>query len=123
MAGDNRLIAVVKADAYGHGALEVTRTRCPMPTLLRSPRWGRLSRYVKQELNKKYWLWAGLSAVGELQTCIDHAVDPVLHHQFHLDSLRDHPNLNDLDVWLKVDSGMGRLGISAAKRASRLSVA
>jgi alanine racemase len=48
----------------------------------------------------------------ELQTCIDFSLDPVLHHQMHLDCLQQNPNLNGLSVWVKIDSGMGRLGFS-----------
>jgi alanine racemase len=52
----------------------------------------------------------GFTTPVELQACIGLGIDPVLHHPFHLDCLRDGGDLNDLDVWLKIDSGMGRLG-------------
>jgi alanine racemase len=52
----------------------------------------------------------GFVDAGELRSCIDLALDPVLHQAFHLECLYDSPGLSDLDVWLKFDSGMGRLG-------------
>jgi alanine racemase len=108
-AGGNRLIAVVKADAYGHGALEVTRA-LPDADAFAVAAVGEAVALREAGIKQKILVMGGFIRTTELQTCIDHAVDPVLHHQFHLDSLRNHPNLNDLDVWLKIDTGMGRLG-------------
>ena len=45
----------------------------------------------------------------------------MLHHQFHLDRLQSATDLNDLDVWVKVDTGMGRLGFSTARAQSIIS--
>ena len=84
-AGGSRLIAVVKADAYGHGAAEVAHA-LPQADAF------------------------AVAAVGEAIALREAGINPVLHHQFHLDRLRDGGDLGDLDIWLKVDSGMGRLG-------------
>ena len=107
--GGNRLIAVVKADAYGHGAVEVARA-LPDADAFAVAAVGEAVALREAGIEQKILALGGFIRADELQTCIDHAIDPVLHHQFHLDCLRDHPNLNDLEVWLKIDSGMGRLG-------------
>jgi alanine racemase len=110
-AGGNCLIAVVKADAYGHGAIEVTRA-LPDADAFAVATVREAIALREAGIEQKILVMSGFIRADELQACIDHAIDPVLHHQFHLDCLRDHPNLNDLDVWLKVDSGMGRLGFT-----------
>ena len=46
---------------------------------------------------------------------------PVLHHQFHLDCLQAATDLSDLDVWVKIDSGMGRLGFGLDQAHSIIS--
>ena len=108
-AGGNRLIAVVKADAYGHGAVEVARA-LPDADAFAVAAVGEAVALREAGIEQKILALGGFIRADELQTCIDHAIDPVLHHQFHLDCFRDHPNLQDLEVWLKIDSGMGRLG-------------
>jgi alanine racemase len=108
-AGGNRLIAVVKADAYGHGAVQVARA-LPDADAFAVAAVAEAVALREAGIEQKILALSGFISTDELQICIDRAIDPVLHHQFHLDCLRDHPNLNNLDVWLKIDSGMGRLG-------------
>jgi alanine racemase len=108
-AGGNRLIAVVKADAYGHGVTEITHA-LPDADAFAVATVGEAVALREAGIKQKLLVMGGFIRTDELQVCIDYTIDPVLHHQFHLDCLCTHPNLNDLDVWLKIDSGMGRLG-------------
>ncbi len=108
-AGGNRLIAVVKADAYGHGALEVARA-LPEADAFAVAALGEATALRESGVEQKILLMGGFTSAVELQNCIGLDIDPVLHHPFHLEGLRDGDDLNGLDVWVKVDSGMGRLG-------------
>ncbi len=110
-AGDNRLIAVLKADAYGHGAVEVART-LEQADAFAVAAVGEAIALREAGIRQKILVLGGFTTAVELQTCIGLGIDPVLHHQFHIDRLRDGGDLGGLDVWLKVDSGMGRLGFS-----------
>ena len=108
-AGANRLIAVIKADAYGHGAVEVATALADADAFaIASVGEGVALR--EAGITQKIIVMGGFVRLAELQTCIDHSLDPVLHHQFHLDCLQDVTDLGDLEVWLKIDTGMGRLG-------------
>ena len=109
IARGNRLIAVLKADAYGHGAPEVARALDNADAFAVAS-VGEALALRKAGIEQKILVMGGFISVEELRSCIDHGLDPVLHHPFHLDSLRAQGDLNGLDVWLKVDSGMGRLG-------------
>jgi alanine racemase len=109
LAGGCRLIAVVKADAYGHGAVEVARA-LPDADAFAVAAVGEAVALREAGIEQKILVLGGFIRADELQACVDHAIDPVLHHQFHLECLHNHPNLSDLEVWLKIDSGMGRLG-------------
>jgi len=109
-AGGNRLIAVVKADAYGHGATRVAQALAGEADAFAVAAVGEAMALREAGIEQKILVLGGFVDAGELQACIDLGVDPVLHHAFHLECLYDSPGLNDLDVWLKVDSGMGRLG-------------
>ncbi len=108
-AGGNRLIAVIKADAYGHGAVEVATALTDADAFaVAAVAEGVALRAAG--ITQKTIVMGGFVRHAELQACIDHSLDPVLHHQFHLDCLRDADDLGDLEVWLKIDTGMGRLG-------------
>ena len=109
-AGGNRLIAVVKADAYGHGATRVAEALAGDADAFAVAAVGEAAALRESGISQKILVLGGFVDAGELQSCIDLALDPVLHHSFHLECLYDSPGLNDLDVWLKIDSGMGRLG-------------
>lgn len=108
-AGGNRLIAVIKADAYGHGALEVAAALADTDAFAVAA-VGEAVALRQAGITQKIIVLGGFVRNEELRTCIEHGLDPVLHHQFHLDCLRDMPGLGNLEVWLKIDSGMGRLG-------------
>ena len=108
-AGGNRLIAVIKADAYGHGAVEVAKALTDADAFAVAA-VGEGMALRAAGITQKIIVMGGFVRRSELQACIDHALDPVVHHQFHLACLRDATDLGDLEVWLKIDTGMGRLG-------------
>ena len=111
VAGDNRLIAVLKADAYGHGAVEVAKALKDADAFAVAA-VGEALALRNAGITQKILIMGGFVSDDELKICIEQQLDPVLHHQFHLDCLEVELGLNDLDVWLKIDSGMGRLGFS-----------
>ena len=114
LAGGNRLIAVIKADAYGHGALEVAQA-LDFADAFAVAAVGEAAALREAGIEQKILVLGGFTSAAELQLCIGLNLDPVLHHQFHLDRLRSGGDLGDLDVWIKVDSGMGRLGFALAR--------
>ena len=111
LSGNKNLIAVIKADAYGHGATEVAKT-LPNADAFAVAAVGEAVALRKAGVTQKIIVLGGYIRNQELQTCIEYQLDPVIHQQFHLDHLLNHPDLNDLQVWVKIDSGMGRLGFA-----------
>ncbi len=111
LAGGKRLIAVVKADAYGHGAVEVARA-IDKADAFAVASVGEAVALRQAGIEGKVLVMGGFVDERELGQCIELGLDPVLHHQFHLDRLCEIENLKNLEVWLKLDSGMGRLGFS-----------
>jgi alanine racemase len=110
-APDTDVMAVVKADAYGHGAIEVSRVLCD-----EGARWLAVSSVDegvtlrRAGINCRILVMAGVMqweypALGEFR------LTPVAHS---LDDLqRFDQSGGDLDVHLKVDTGLNRLGTSA----------
>ena len=113
ISGGNRLIAVVKADAYGHGATEVTKA-LPSADAFAVTAVGEAVALRKAGIEQKIIVLGGYIRARELQTCVEYQLDPVIHQQLHLDQLIEHADLDGLQVWVKVDTGMGRLGYAPA---------
>ena len=110
-SGGKRLIAVVKADAYGHGAAQVARALEEADAFAVAA-VGEALALREAGIRQKILVMGGFVSASELSACIEHRIDPVLHHRFHLECLEAEANLDDLEVWVKVDSGMGRLGFA-----------
>lgn len=108
-SGNNRLIAVIKADAYGHGAIEVARALSQADAFAVATT-GEAVALRKAGIKQKILVLGSFLRAQELQDCIDYQLDPVIHHQTHLDLLKNNPHLSGLQVWVKIDTGMGRLG-------------
>ena len=116
----NRLIAVVKADAYGHGAVEIAQALTEIADAFAVAAVGEAVALRQAGINQKILVMGGFTDAVELKTCVEQKLDPVLHHEFHLECLGQAAGLQQLEVWLKVDSGMGRLGFSANQTHSIL---
>lgn len=112
LAGGSQLIAVIKADAYGHGANQIAKA-LPDADAFAVAAVGEAVSLRDSGITQKILVMGGFISPADLQTCIDRQLDPVIHQQFHIDCLRDNQALNQMQIWMKVDSGMGRLGFPA----------
>ncbi len=104
-----KIIAVVKADAYGHGLERV------VPALQACDAFAVATidealelRYL--DASKRIILLEGVFNEFEMQAAVNHSFDVVLHQDYQLDLLAGMDEPKTVDVWLKIDSGMNRLG-------------
>jgi len=103
------VIAVVKADAYGHGLPQV------VAALPEGAAFGvatideaRLIRRLRPEA--KILLLEGFLDQTELEQATALALDCVIHQPFQLDLLQAVQSAVPHNLWLKIDTGMNRLG-------------
>ena len=111
--------AVVKADAYGHGALEVSRV-----LVAEGARWLAVSSVEEGValrcggIGLPRILIMGGFLPYEGEAVVEHGLTPVLHS---LDQIRQVHQLaqgvRSIPYHLKIDSGMGRLGTRASADA------
>ncbi len=124
-SGGSKLLAVVKANAYGHGLSRAVRG------LSAADGFAVLTLEEAANLrlmgvDKPILLLEGLFDAEELATCVELDVWPVVHHAQQLEWIERHPPAKPLQVFLKFDSGMHRLGFpldqfeSALKRVRSL---
>jgi alanine racemase len=116
-AGAARVFAVVKANAYGHGLSRVRRALAAADgfAVLTLDEAASLRQMgVEQPI----LLLEGIFSADEIATCAELDLWPVLHHAAHLDWWRQRPPARPLQVFLKFDSGMHRLGFPLANHAA-----
>ena len=107
-----RALAVLKANAYGHGAL-----RCAQA--LQSLVDGFAVAFVQEALALRHagiaapiLVLEGVFSPEELLVCANERLWVVVHHERQLTWLEQAPRGHGpWQVWLKVDSGMHRLGL------------
>ena len=109
-APNSRIMAAVKANGYGHGLVRVARA------LNEADAFGVAAINEALELREAgitqpVALLEGFFHADELALIARHDLDVVLHHLPQLEALeRFTSSSSPITVWLKVDTGMHRLG-------------
>ncbi|MBS0568620.1 MAG: alanine racemase [Proteobacteria bacterium] len=116
VAGAAKVMAVVKADGYGHGLERVARA-CADADALGVAALGDGLRLRSAGNRQRIVVLAGPDEPGDLAELRRLDLDAVIHHQAQLDWLAaEHPlaGTRPLRVWLKIDTGMHRLGFDSS---------
>jgi alanine racemase len=107
-------MAAIKANGYGHGLERVARTLCDADALGVACVEEAVS-LREAGITTPITLLEGFFHADELPLICRHNLDLVIHQVQQIDLLQDHVPQKPLKVWLKVDSGMHRLGVPAAE--------
>ena len=112
----SRLLAVIKANAYGHGLVPIARAlagadgfgvaRAEEAIMLRDA-----------GIESPILLLEGVTDLSELDSLGAHRIDLVVHCEEQLRMLELADATDAFRVWLKIDTGMHRLGLAADKVA------
>jgi len=108
---ESRAVAIVKADAYGHGAVPVARALEPEVEAFGVACIEEALELREGGVKAPVLLLEGFFQPDELQQCIELNFWTALHSEFQIDAIAALPESANLTVWLKMDSGMHRLGI------------
>lgn len=115
-ARQSRVLAVVKADAYGHGVMRVARALSNAGVdgfaLLELDAAIALREAGYQQ---RLVLLEGVFDVGELALLARHRIDTVVHCAEQVAMLKRAPAGTKIDVLLKLNTGMNRLGFREAE--------
>ncbi len=120
LAPDARIMAIVKADAYGHGLLSSTRALKTADSI------GLLEvedaiKLRNEGFTQAICLLEGFSEANEIPLIARYQLETVIHSQWQLEILASVKEKLNLSVWLKVDTGMNRLGFSTSEFTNALS--
>lgn len=105
-------MAVVKANAYGHGLLNVATG---LDGLVDGFGLARLEEALTLRcggIKAKLLLLEGFFREQDLGVLVQHHIDTVVHHASQIDMLENAQLASPVKVWLKIDSGMHRLGFT-----------
>ena len=110
-AGSAKVIAVVKANAYGHGLSRALRAFAATDAFAVLT-VEEASNLRQMGVQQPILLLEGLFSVEELQTCTDLDVWPMIHCRQQLDWLKQRPTAKPLHMFVKLDTGIHRLGFA-----------
>lgn len=109
LAPTSRVLAIVKANGYGHGLVWAAKT------LSGADGFGVACLEEGLELRaagiqQEVCLLEGLFNADEIPLIIRERLTPVVHEDYQLAALGAYRGAGMLDVWVKIDTGMHRIG-------------
>lgn len=113
VAPRSRVMAVIKANAYGHGIVPVARALASADALAVA-RLAEARQLRKAGIVSRVVLLEGVNLRTELEQAAQLGLDLVVHNDEQARMLEDFEISDAFSVWLKIDTGMNRLGIAAA---------
>ncbi|AHG19842.1 alanine racemase [Chania multitudinisentens RB-25] len=110
LAPQSRLIAVVKANAYGHGLLE-TAHALQDADCYGVARIGEAVKLRSGGIVKPILLLEGFFCAEDLPTLVVNNIETAVHSLEQLEALEQVELAHPVRVWMKLDTGMHRLGV------------
>ncbi|EDS6441717.1 alanine racemase [Salmonella enterica] len=110
LAPASKLVAVVKANAYGHGLLETART-LPDADAFGVARLEEALRLRAGGITQPILLLEGFFDAADLPTISAQRLHTAVHNQEQLAALEAVELAEPVTVWMKLDTGMHRLGV------------
>ncbi|HCC82714.1 MAG TPA: alanine racemase [Methylophaga sp.] len=110
-APNSKVMSVIKADAYGHGVIQVAQALMQSDAFAVA-RFSEALTLRKHGFVQPITIFEGVSTLEEWQLAAEFELTPVLHQQQHLEFLlkaQIHQPLSFL--WLMLETGMHRLGL------------
>ncbi|MDH3466877.1 MAG: alanine racemase [Gammaproteobacteria bacterium] len=112
--GAAQILSVVKADAYGHGSQAVATA------LMDGDGFGVASvdeAVLLRELgvHKPIVVFGSFSSATEVPVLLQHDIAPMVHCREQLELLEQTSCSGQCDVWIKIDTGMHRVGFDEAE--------
>jgi len=108
----SRVMAVIKADAYGHG-MEFAADSLASADEFAVNSLDDAKRLRRHAVDKTITLLSALLDESELRWVANNNVRPIVFDHSQLELFESLSNNKPLSVWLKIDTGMGRLGFAA----------
>ncbi len=106
-----KIMAVIKANAYGHGLLTVAGVLQDVDAFAVA-RVDEGIQLRQAGFTQSITVLNGFVGEQELNSMIQHNLDTVVHSEHQVEVLQRQQGKNLISVWLKLDVGMNRLGFT-----------
>jgi alanine racemase len=116
----SRNMAVIKANAYGHGMVEVAAALEPHTDALAVATIEEAFTLRTSGIEGPLLVLQGATSQGDVEEAAARGLWLMLHEAGQVESLKSAGGNEPITVWLKIDTGMHRLGFSPAQAASAL---
>lgn len=108
---NSKVIAMIKANAYGHGSIAVAQS------LNEADAFGvacieEAIVLRKAGITQPILIMSAFLTAEQLKEVQDYQLSLVIHNEYQLKLLEDSPWLHAISVWMKIDTGMHRLGFT-----------
>jgi len=113
-APSSKVMAAIKADAYGHGAVPVARALEDHVDAFAVACLEEALVLREARVRAPLALLEGILSVEEARLTLRHGLQVVVHDHWQLEMLEALPRGARVSLWVKLDSGMHRLGFPLA---------
>ncbi len=112
VSSGSKIMWVLKSNAYGHGLISIAKL-LPKDDMIAVARIKEALELREAGLTNRILLLEGVFNLQDLKLVSELQLDCVLHNHYQLDLYLSSELPKSIFVWLKVDTGMHRLGIEA----------
>jgi alanine racemase len=118
LAAGRRIMPVIKANAYGHGVTQVAAALHQADGFAVAQLDEALA-LRQQGIRQPITLFHGFANAQQLEACAEYQLRPAISQSWQIDLLADSQLSLAIQPWLKVDTGMGRLGLPFAEASAQ----
>ena len=111
-APNAKIMAVIKANGYGHGLLRIAEALQQIDAFAVA-RVDEGIRLRKAGIKNRIAVLEGFTCTEELDELLHYRLDPVVHSFTQLEIFETRTEQEACAIWLKLDTGMNRLGFKA----------
>ncbi|MBD3669423.1 MAG: alanine racemase [Gammaproteobacteria bacterium] len=112
LSPNSKMMAIIKANAYGHGLVRIGRALMEdtdaFGVASGEEAWALRMAGIQKPIN----LLEGFFDRDEFAQIEEHELDLTIHHVWQVNALAEAKLNKPVNVWLKLDSGMHRLGLA-----------
>lgn len=110
-ARQSRIMAVIKANAYGHGLIRIAKTLNEIDAFALLELEAAI-QLREVGIHQPILLLEGFFSKSELISIDQYRLDTVIHHPEQIAMLADHRMNKKINLFLKINTGMNRLGLT-----------
>ena len=109
LSPDSKVMSMIKSDAYGHGIIEVAKVLDDSDAFAVAT--IQEAKYLRNNnITKEIVCLQGFSNASEYLYCSENNIRPVIHDLSQIYIIEETLLENKIKIWIKIDTGMNRLG-------------